>query len=63
MGERGYCRGCGQRVSVDVPPDGHTRAVPIPSSSGPAWAGALEPMLCGPVDCDPEDEEEEPARG
>lgn len=51
---RGHCQGCGQRVTIDVPPDGHV--VPEHASGcSPEYgcaAGCPEPNLCGPVEPD-----------
>jgi hypothetical protein len=54
MGEsvKGFCRSCGERVYIDVPPDGHTRAAHAPDCDGNCKGGCPVPVLCGPVDAD-----------
>lgn len=66
MSGRGRCRGCGDEVEIDCPPDGHTRVevrvvVGGHTSDCIGWErggcdcpGELQqepyPVLCGPVD-------------
>lgn len=56
----GLCRGCGERVKVDAPPNGHTGMDHDPSCNGNCkYCPVL--VLCGPVELDPDygDEQEE----
>lgn len=54
--KRGYCRGCGERVEITVPPDGHDRAVHGKHGPNGECLDCPQRVLCGPVDPDPDDE-------
>lgn len=50
MSARGRCEGCGETVTIDVPPDGHTRAEHAPTCRCQTTNDTCPvPALCGPV--------------
>lgn len=59
----GMCQGCGQRVEIDVPPNGHARTDHSPRCDGYTCAPDCPvQVLCGPVEPDSVSTPAEPQR-